>query len=173
LARHDPYQFQFWSLGLVGARTVGNTKKKGADHGIDGIRYFTDEQSGGAWLTKRMLVQVKGGHVSVRDIRDLVGTLNREKAEMAVLVTLEPPTAPMKAEAASAGNYLSPWHKRPYPRVQILTVAELLADPSRPNPRCLQLPGSVLGPGDTLPQPPKHKARGSKQLNLDIGASDQ
>ena len=38
LARDDPYQFQWWALGLVGARPV--EQKKGADHGIDGRIYF-------------------------------------------------------------------------------------------------------------------------------------
>ena len=34
LARDDPYQFQWWALGLVGARPAEG--KKGADKGIDG-----------------------------------------------------------------------------------------------------------------------------------------
>ena len=34
LAKSDPYQFQWWALGLVGARPV--EQKKGADKGIDG-----------------------------------------------------------------------------------------------------------------------------------------
>ena len=38
LAEEDPYQFQWWALGLVKARPVD--EKKGADRGIDGRRYF-------------------------------------------------------------------------------------------------------------------------------------
>jgi site-specific DNA-methyltransferase (adenine-specific) len=34
LAASDPYQFQWWALGLVGARP--SEQKKGADRGIDG-----------------------------------------------------------------------------------------------------------------------------------------
>ena len=34
LAQEDPYQFQWWALGRVGARPV--EQKKGADRGIDG-----------------------------------------------------------------------------------------------------------------------------------------
>ncbi|MCK4790711.1 MAG: hypothetical protein KAV87_43650, partial [Desulfobacteraceae bacterium] len=41
LAEQDPYQFQWWALGLVGARPV--EQKKGADKGIDGRLYFHDE----------------------------------------------------------------------------------------------------------------------------------
>jgi site-specific DNA-methyltransferase (adenine-specific) len=38
---------------------------------------------------KRVLVQVKSGHVKSGDIRDLVGTVQREQAAMGVFITLE------------------------------------------------------------------------------------
>ena len=41
LAEQDKYQFQWWALGLVGARPV--EQKKGADHGIDGKILFRDD----------------------------------------------------------------------------------------------------------------------------------
>ncbi len=59
-------------------------------------------------------------------MRDLIGTLNHEKAEMGLLVTLERPTAPMRQEAVEAGSYRSQDWQRDYPRVQILTIEELL-----------------------------------------------
>ena len=169
LAAQDPYQFQFWALGLVGARPVGGAKKKGADRGIDGVRYFQDEQKGGAWLTKSMLVQVKSGHVKAGDIRDLAGTLQREGAELGVFLTFEPPTQPMRTEAAAAGSYVSPWDNQSYPKVQILTVESVLKDPHRPNPRCLQIPGGAGGPNITLPEAPKHKRKGHRQSDLEFG----
>jgi len=119
LAEQDKYQFQWWALGLVGARPA--EEKKGADHGIDGRLYFHDDSSGN---TKQVILSVKGGHTSVAHVRDLVGVLEREKAEMGVLITLEEATKPMRAEAASAGFYESAWGR--HPRVQVLTVAELL-----------------------------------------------
>jgi len=67
LAKDDPYQFQWWTLGLVGARPV--EKKKGADKGIDGRMYFHDEGVSGK--TKQIILSVKGGNVSVKDVRDL------------------------------------------------------------------------------------------------------
>ena len=165
LARTEPYQFQFWALGLIGARSIGQTKRKGADRGIDGVRYFLDEQKAGAMVTKRMLVQVKGGHVKSGDIRDFVGALSREGAELGAFITLEGPTQPMKAEAASAGMYTSPWDKRPYPKVQVLTIEELLADPSKPNPRCLMIPGGVSDQ-HTLPEAPRHIGHSTRQGRL-------
>ena len=166
LAQDDPFQFQFWALGLIGARPMGGAKKKGADKGIDGVRYFVDELKGKRPITKTMLVQVKGGNVGSRDIRDFVGTLSREKAEMGVFLTLRDPTKDMKAEAASAGTYTSPWDKKAYPVVQILTIDELLKDPYKPNPRCLLVPGGTSQ--HTLPQAPKHKGPKARQRRLDL-----
>ncbi|MDQ2806486.1 MAG: restriction endonuclease [Chloroflexota bacterium] len=74
----------------------------------------------------RVLVQVKSGHVKSGDIRDLVGTVDREKAAIGVFVTLEEPSRDMRTEAVSAGVYPSPGWGKEYPRIQILTIAELL-----------------------------------------------
>ena len=123
LAEADRYQFQWWALSLVKAKPVEGKEKKGADRGIDGVINFVDDATG---KLKRCLVQVKSGHVSSATIRDLTGTLNREKAEMGLLVTLEPSTAPMRQEVAEAGDYHSPGWNRAYPKLQVLTVAELL-----------------------------------------------
>jgi DNA modification methylase len=119
LAKDDPYQFQWWALGLVGARRA--EQKKGADHGIDGRLFFHDE--GGTGKTKQILLSVKAGHVNVSQLRDLRGVIEREKADIGVLLCLEDVTKPMRTEAASAGFYKSPWGN--HPRLQILTIAEL------------------------------------------------
>jgi site-specific DNA-methyltransferase (adenine-specific) len=127
LANDDRYQFQWWALSLVKARPLGGQEgskagKKGSDKGIDGIITFIDEGGGKG---KQILVQVKSGHVKAGDIRDLVGTLEREKAAMGIFVTLEPPSRDMLSEAAVAGFYRSPaWGE--FPRVQILTIDALL-----------------------------------------------
>jgi len=123
LAGDDPFQFQAWALGLVGARTA-QSAQKGADKGIDGNLYFHDDPKG---HTKRVILSVKAGaNVSVAMIRDLAGTIGREKAEVGVLITMTPPTTPMTKEAASAGFYTSPMGGK-HPRLQILTVEDLLA----------------------------------------------
>lgn len=117
------YQFEWWALGLVDARPAQD-KKKGADKGIDGYIYFFDDTSGKA---KTIIVQVKSGHVSASHIRDLKGVLEREKAQIGVYITLEEPTKPMIEEAASAGFYEPKhWPDNYYPRIQILTIQELL-----------------------------------------------
>jgi len=124
LALEDRYQFQWWALGLVDARPAQDVRKKGADSGIDGYINFIDDTSGKA---KRVIIQVKSGHVKAGDIRDLKGVLDREKAAIGAFITLEEGSAPMKVEAVSAGFYESEYFKDRHPRVQILTIAELLA----------------------------------------------
>jgi hypothetical protein len=122
LAKSEPYQFQWWALGLVSAQPI--EKKKGADKGIDGRLYFHDEHAGGK--TKSIILSVKAGHVTVSQLRDLLGVLTREDAAIGVLISMEEPTKPMRAEAASAGFYTSPGWGKKYPRLQLLTIAELL-----------------------------------------------
>ena len=121
LAEADRYQFQWWALGLVGARPAQG--KKGADKGIDGRLYFHDEGEKGK--TKQVIFSVKAGNASVAHVRDLRGVLDREKADMGVLISMQEPTKPMKTEAAGAGFYDSPWGST-HPRMQLLTVEELL-----------------------------------------------
>jgi adenine specific DNA methylase Mod len=124
LAEQNRHQFEWWALGLVDAFPAQD-KKKGADKGIDGVIYFKDDASG---LHKKVIVQVKSGHVGSALVRDLKGVLEREKAAIGALVTLKAPTKAMKEEAAAADFYV-PEHfpDRRFPKIQILTIADLFA----------------------------------------------
>jgi DNA modification methylase len=152
LADQDKYQFQWWALGLVGARPT--EPKKGADKGIDGRLYFHDEAEGAK--TKQIIFSVKGGGVSVKELRDLRGVIDREKAEIGVLLTMEEPTKPMRTEAASAGFYDSPGFKKKYPRLQILTIAELLEG------KKIEYPQTNV----TFKLAPKAKGKSAEQMSL-------
>jgi hypothetical protein len=120
LATEDKYQFQWWALGQVGARPT--EQKKGADRGVDGRLYFFDDNSG---ISKQIIFSVKAGKVSSPQVRDLVGVLTNEKAEIGVFITFEKPTQPMLAAAATAGFYTSSDGTK-YPRIQILTIEQIL-----------------------------------------------
>lgn len=117
LAKQDPYQFQYWALGLVGARPV--EPKKGADKGIDGRLYFHDDLG----KSKQIIFSVKAGRVGVSHIRDLRGVVEREKAQIGVFISLKEPTKAMITEAASAGFYKSAWGN--HPALQILTIEDI------------------------------------------------
>jgi len=122
LAEADRYQFQWWALSLVKAKPIEGKEKKGADRGIDGVINFVDDHTG---KLKRCLVQVKSGHVQRNNIGDLISAVTRE-AEMGIFVTLEPSTGPMRKDATEAGWYHSEGWNRDYPKIQILTIEELL-----------------------------------------------
>ncbi|MBI4286119.1 MAG: restriction endonuclease [Chloroflexi bacterium] len=153
LAPEDREQFQWWALGLSGARPVGE-KKKGADKGIDGVISFIDESSGKA---NRVIVQVKSGHVGVNAVRELKTVASKEA--IGVLITLEPPTEPMKVEALEAGYYHSPIYDKDYPKIQILTIEDLLDGKTVDMPPQQQT--SV-----TFAKAPKIKSQEGKQLPM-------
>lgn len=75
LAIRDKFQFQWWAVTLVNAIPYGG-KKKGANIGIDGYYYCKPDGK----TTQAGIVSVKGGeHPGVKDVRDLVGVVQREK----------------------------------------------------------------------------------------------
>lgn len=124
LAEYDRYQFEWWALGKVAARPAQD-KKKGADSGIDGYIFFREGKS---IEYKKIIVQVKSGNVNRAHIATLRGDMQREKAEIGVFLTLHEPSRPMVEEAATAGHYESPLYlDRKYPRIQIVTIEELLS----------------------------------------------
>jgi len=159
LAADDPYQFQWWALSLVGARPL--ERKKGADRGIDGRLYFHDENTRDR-ATKQIILSVKAGNVQAAHVRDLRGVIEREKAEIGVLISMESPTKPMLKEAAEAGFYQPPGLADKYPRIQILSIAELLAGKKIEYPRLLDV---------TYKKAPR--ARGAPAAQIELGAEDE
>ncbi len=128
LAERDKYQFQWWACSLVNAAPYQG-KKKGSDGGIDGLIFFHDDKSG----AKKIIVSVKGGgNVGVAMVKDLIATVEREKAAMGFFVTLTEPTRPMKEEAVSTGFYDQDKWGTEYPKLQILTIEGLMSQTERP-----------------------------------------
>jgi site-specific DNA-methyltransferase (adenine-specific) len=155
LAEANRHQFEWWALGLVDARPAQD-KKKGADSGVDGVIHFDDDNSG---KFKKVVLQVKSGHVGATHIRDLKGVLDRDGAAIGALLTLKPPTRPMREEAAAAGFYEPehfPGHR--YPRLQILTIAELFAGKQLEYPR--------FAPAGTFKRAARRRTGGPQQEPL-------
>jgi site-specific DNA-methyltransferase (adenine-specific) len=154
LAKLDRYQFEWWALGLVGARPA-HDKKKGADKGVDGHIYFYSD------LTGEVRKAVKSGHVTRSMIGDLNSARQREKAEMAVFITLEKSKKPMLDEATAAGFYRPPEQpNHRIPRMQILTIEDLLVGGKQPElPRLAQM--------QTFKKPPRvYKGKPAEQAGL-------
>jgi DNA modification methylase len=166
LAATDKYQFQWWALGLVGARPV--EQKKGADKGIDGQLLFHDGTSVGS--VHRALFSVKGGHLKAGEVRDLVGTVERERAQLGVLISFEKPTKLMRAEAASHGFYQSAWGS--HPKIQLITVEELLEGKAVDMPntaginKTFKTAPKASGPKPTKPEKKNTKFKHKEQHDL-------
>jgi len=104
---------------------------------------------------------VKAGELEVPHLRDLRGVIEREGAEIGALLTMKSPTKPMRTEAAKAGFYTSPWGK--HPRLQILTIKELLAGKGLDCPPLRQV-------DRTFKKAPRAKKKATEQLPLDAPA---
>ncbi len=121
LAAADKHQFQLWALSLVEAQPYRGGRK-GGDGGVDGHLYFKPDGRS----TEKAIVSVKGGqHLNPGMVRDLLGTVENERAKMGIFVTLEDPTVRMRQAASAAGLYKTEYGA--FEKVQILTVEELLS----------------------------------------------
>ena len=109
---------------------------RGADRGVDGvIKIIKDYRNGKDEILGNAIVQIKGGKVKRSDIATLKGDMEREGADAGVFITLEPPTREMKREAISTGDFKIDFLHTEYPKIQILTIQELLngKKPDLPN----------------------------------------
>lgn len=114
--------------GVARGGAALSRQKKGADGGIDGLKFFHDVDKAGA---RKIVVSVKGGdNVGLSMVKDLITTVTHNQAEIGLFITLAEPTQSMIAEAAKAGFYTSAMGKK-YPRLQILTIEGLLSGKER------------------------------------------
>lgn len=123
LALDDRFEFQFWIVGKLAGFPV--EQKKGKDRGIDGRIYFHDGAERDQ--AQQVIISVKSGKTGPAEVRELRGVIEREKAAIGVFVTMDDPTRDMRTEAAEAGDYTSSWNRKKYPRLQIMTVEEIMA----------------------------------------------
>jgi len=154
LAESDPYQFQWWALGLLGARPV--EQKKGADKGIDGKIVFQGDAPG---IFETVILSVKAGHITANHVRDLRGVVDRERAAIGVLISMEGPTKPMQTEAVTTGFFESKTWGKKYPKVQLMTIAELLAGKKISMPPIRQV-------DKTFKKAARHKGPDGEQLEM-------
>lgn len=125
----NPWDFEYWALFLIKGAIPSKNKTpenmKGADKGIDGVITFLKDASKNEY--GKIIIQVKGGHTQRNQIATLKGDVEREKAEGGLFITLEEPTRPMIEEAILAGSYKTNYSLKEFPKIQILTIKELLA----------------------------------------------
>ena len=154
LWERDKYQFQKWAVEQADGFV---TSRKTSDGGIDGRLYFAvpeATQHGDVPLAdtlESMILEVKGGRtVGIADVRGLRGVLDGSSALMAGLLVLDEPSATKARNfqrfMADAG--VVELASIEYPRMQMLTVADLLDGRGFKTPA---LSGRRSTPQPTLP----------------------
>jgi len=120
-------EFEKWAILTYSDNRAVINEKKGADKGIDGIAYFLTSET----ETEKIAFQVKSGGVERKDIAAFITDTNSEKAQMGIFLTLEEPTQPMYQAAMSAGMYEHILMGKSYPRIQIITIREIIEEKKR------------------------------------------
>jgi len=114
------FEFQDWIIESK-LRGVHNPKKT-ADGGWDGHTTFDFHGK-----KEIVLVEVKSGHVNVKNLREFVHVVDAQKASIGVMVCFaEQVTKPMLLEAKNQGYYRKDLFGSRYDKIQILTVEDLL-----------------------------------------------
>jgi len=107
--------------------------------------------------TSRLLKEANRNSPRQPCLRSLRGVIEREDAQIGVLICMEAPTKPMLKEAAEAGFYKPPGLEDRYPRIQILTIEGLLAGKGVAYPRLLEV---------TFKKAPKARKATEEQMPL-------
>jgi site-specific DNA-methyltransferase (adenine-specific) len=120
LARADPNHFEWWVLSMIGAEPSSMLERH--DQLADGrivIGPRGDEEA------VEVAVEVKASVPDARQVDQLLAQTGASGAKLALLVSLGGPPADLEARARSAGTVEI--GGRLYPRVQLLTVEDLLS----------------------------------------------
>ncbi|AER47692.1 DNA methyltransferase [Mycolicibacterium goodii] len=118
----SPFDFERWAVSMINAEP--NQKQVG-DKGVDGIARFP---LGGKGKIGKLIVSVKGGKtITPAMVRELSGAVEARKAQMGVLITLAPATRGVTDAINHGGVFTHPANGQQYPRLQHITVADLLA----------------------------------------------
>lgn len=150
----SPFDFERWAVSLINAQP--NQKQVG-DKGIDGVARFPlgdPNQKGGG--IGRILVSVKGGkQIGPQFVRDLLGTVETQRAEMGVLILMTDATRGIVDAVNHAGTYKHPGNGQTFPKVQVVTVSDLLLGkrpnlPSTVNPYMKAIKNTVEPSTDSL-----------------------
>lgn len=126
LFKRSPFDFERWAVSLLDATPHERAKQRG-DKGVDGVARFEYSQSAGVRKHGRIIISVKGGQqLNPAMVRDLGGTMQTQRAELGVLITLAQPTRGMLDVANTSGYWERPDNHQSFPRIQVVTISELL-----------------------------------------------
>lgn len=123
-------EFEKWAILTFSNNRAIIGHKKGKDKSIDGIVYFLVENG----EQQKIILQVNSGDVNSDDIKELDDKMKREQAAIAILITLREASWEMLKEAIACGIYHHRASRCNYPRLQIVTIREMLEEAKRLDP---------------------------------------
>jgi len=120
-------EFEKWSVLTYSNNKAAINAKKGGDRGIDGIAYFVDGSPTGEAVIKKVIFSIKSNINMVPSfVRDLFGTVEREKAACGVLITLYDAPNLVK-EAKTYGKFTHNFLGTEYDKISIISIKEILS----------------------------------------------
>ncbi len=126
LARQDPFEFEKWVCGFIGAEGMFREPgEKGADGGVDGVLKFYPVREGRKVKPEYAIVQVKGGNVTADAVKALHETVRRYEATAGVLVCFGDQLGTVENQRIKA-TFKDSWGS--YPVIQGFSVESLLSD---------------------------------------------
>jgi len=119
-------EFEKWIVLTYSNNRAIINDKKGGDGGIDGTAFILDYNDKQEQIFEQAIFSVKSNKtLSPTVIRDLFGTVEREKAAMGFLLTLYPMPNLVK-EAKKYGNYQNKMFGHTYPKITVVSVQDIL-----------------------------------------------
>ncbi len=131
-------EFEKWAVLAFSNNRAIIHEKKGGDKGIDGISYVVDSEDNKE-VVKEVLFSVKSNAIlSPAVIRDLNGTIEREKAVMGYFITLYP-MENLVRESKKYGVYDNKLFGHSYPKIEVVTVDDILQGKTMKLPTSLEV----------------------------------
>lgn len=119
-------EFEKWIVLTYSNNRAMINDKKGGDGGIDGTALMVDLNEENKQDFKQVIFSVKSNKtLSPTVIRDLYGTMEREKAAIGYLLTLYPMENLVK-ESAKYGVYQNKLFGHSYPKIEVVSVRDIL-----------------------------------------------
>ncbi len=126
LARQDPFEFEKWVCGYIGAEGMFREPgEKGADGGVDGVLKFFPVREGKKVKPEYAIVQVKGGNVTPDAVKALHETVRRYEATAGVMVCFANQLGTVENQRVKA-TFSDAWGS--YPVIQGYSIEALLDD---------------------------------------------
>lgn len=133
LSRDDREQLLWWTF----SRLNGSRPYAGIGEDLDGVVFYNDVDRQLKEIPKKVIIKVKDGETDLQDIEKFQNIIDNENAVIGAFISLDKVTEAIYQKSKEAGSYDRFGVK--YPKLQILTVDDLLAGKDIERPRSVKI----------------------------------